>query len=83
MDEQFLIVHAMQLRIIWHDYIHAEFRKSFSENLSRSRQRQKQLILDLTIHRFEEAVSKDQIRDVSPALYQAYAERNKRMIQRD
>ncbi len=83
LDEQFMIVHAMQLRIIWHDYIHAEFRKRFSENLSTSRQRQKRLILDLTIHRFDEAVSKDEIRDVSNALYMAYAERNKRMIQRD
>ncbi len=83
LDEQFSIVHGMQLRIIWHDYIHAEFRKRFSENLSPSRQRQKRLILDLTIHRFDELVSKDQIRDVSPALYIAYAERNKRMIQRD
>ena len=83
LDEQFLIVHALQLRIIWHDYIHAEFRKRFSESLSPSRQRQKRLILDLTIHRFDETVSKDQIRDVSPALYLAYAERNKRMIQRD
>ncbi len=83
LDEQFLIVHAMQLRIIWHDYIHAEFRNRFSETLSTARQRQKRLILDLTIHRFDEPVSKDQIRDVSPALYLAYAERNKRMIQRD
>ena len=83
LDEQFSIIHAMQVRIIWHDYIHAEFRKRFSENLSPSRQRQKRLILDLTIHRFDEAVTKDQIRDVTPALYLAYAERNKRMIQRD
>lgn len=83
LDEQFQIVHAMQLRIIWHDYIHAEFRKRFSENLSPSRRRQKRLILDLTIHRFDEPVSKNQIRDVSPALYLAYADRNKRMIQRD
>lgn len=83
LDEQFLIVHAMQLRIIWHDYIHAEFRNRFSENLSPSRQRQKRLILDLTAHRFDDSVTKDQIRDVSPALYLAYAERNKRMIQRD
>ena len=83
LDEQFLIVHAMQLRIIWHDYIHVEFRNRFSENLSSSRQRQKRLILDLTTHRFGDSVTKDQIRDVSPALYHAYAERNKRMIQRD
>lgn len=83
LDEQFLIVHAIQLRIIWHDYIQAEFRNRFSENLSPSRQRQKRLILDLTIHRFGDSVTKDQIRDVSPALYHAYAERNKRMIQRD
>lgn len=83
LDEQFLIIHAMQVRIIWHDYIHAEFRKRFSENLSPSRQRQKRLILDLTVHRFDEAVAKDQIRDVTPALYLAYAKRNKRMIQRD
>ena len=83
LDEQFSIIHAMQVRIIWHDYIHAEFRKRFSENLSASRQRQKRLILDLTVHRFDDAVTKDQIRDVTPALYIAYAERNKRMIQRD
>ncbi len=83
LDEQFEIVHGMQLRIIWHDVIHAEFRKRFSENLSAARQRQKRLVLDLTIHRFDEAVNKNQIRDVSPALYHAYAERNKRMIQRD
>lgn len=83
LDEQFSIIHAMQIQIIWHDYIHAEFRKRFSENLSTSRQRQKRLILDLTIHRFSDSVTKDQIRDVSPALYLAYAERNKRMIQRD
>lgn len=83
LDEQFSIVHAMQLRIIWHDYIHAEFRRRFSENLSASRQRQKRLILDLTIHRFDEPVAKDEIRDVTPALYLAYAQRNKRMIQRD
>ena len=83
LDEQFSIIHAMQVRIIWRDYIHAEFRKRFSENLSRARQRQKRLILDLTVHRFDEAVAKDQIRDVTPALYHAYADRNKRMIQRD
>ncbi len=83
LDEQFSIIHAMQMRIIWHDYIHAEFRKRFSENLSPSRQRQKRLILDLTVHRFDEAVTKDAVREVTPALYLAYAERNKRMIQRD
>ncbi|MCY3832245.1 MAG: Fic family protein [Chloroflexi bacterium] len=83
LDEQFSIIHDMQVQIIWHDNIHAEFRKRFSENLSASRQRQKRLILDLTVHRFDEAVTKDQIRDVTPALYLAYADRNKRMIQRD
>lgn len=83
LDEQFSIIHSMQVRIIWRDYIHAEFRKRFSENLSRARQRQKRLILDLTVHRFDEPVTKEQIRDVTPALYLAYAERNKRMIQRD
>ena len=83
LDEQFSIIHAIQVRIIWHDYIHAEFRKRYSENLSPSRQRQKCLILDLTVHRFDEPVTKEQIRDVTTALYLAYAEKNKRMIQRD
>ncbi len=83
LDEQFSTIHSMQVRIIWHDYIHVEFRKRFSEKLSAARQRQKRLILDLTDHKFDEPVTKEQIRDVSPALYYAYAERNKRMIQRD
>ncbi|MDE2855639.1 MAG: Fic family protein [Chloroflexota bacterium] len=83
LDEQFSIIHGMQVRIIWHDYIHAEFRKRFSENLSPARQRQKRLILDLTVHKFDEAVTKNEIRGITPALYLAYAERNKRMIQRD
>ena len=83
LDEQFSMIHATQVRIIWHDFIHAEFRKRFSENLTSSRQRQKRLILDLTVHRFDTAVTKGEIKELTSAQSIGYADRNKRMIQRD
>ena len=78
LDDQFSIIHGMQIRTIWHDSIHAEFRKRFSENLTKSRQRQKRLILDLT-DRFERPIKKGEIRDLT----QAYSQKTDRTIQRD
>ncbi len=78
LDDQFSIIHGMQIRTIWHDSIHAEFRKRFSENLTKSRQRQKRLILDLT-DRLERPIKKGEIRDLT----QAYSQKTDRTIQRD
>lgn len=78
LDDQFSIIHGMQIRTIWHDSIHAEFRKRFSENLTKSRQRQKRLILDLT-DRFKRPIKKGEIRDLT----QAYSQKTDRTIQRD
>ena len=82
LDDQFSIIHGMQIRTIWHDSIHTEFRKRFSENLTKSRQRQKRLILDLT-DRFEQPIKKEEIRDLTPAVSRAYSQKTKRTIQRD
>lgn len=83
LDKQFTKIHALQLRVIWHDLIHAEFRKHFAEKLSEARQRQKRLVLDLTDRRLENLVSKSEIPDVSPALARAYLHKSDRTIQRD
>ena len=82
LDDQFLIIHGMQLRTIWHDSIHAEFRKQFSENLTKARQRQKRLILDLS-DRFKQPIKKGEIRDLTPAVSRAYSQKTDRTIQRD
>ena len=82
LDDQFSIIHGMQIRTIWHDSIHTEFRKRFSENLTKSRQRQKRLILDLT-DRFEQPIRKKEIRDLTPAVSRAYSQKTERTIQRD
>ena len=82
LDDQFAIIHGMQIRTIWHDSIHAEFRKRFSENLTKSRQRQKRLILDLT-DRLEQPIKKGEIRNLTPAVSRAYANKTDRTIQRD
>ena len=83
LESQFQLIHALQIRTIWHDVIHAEFRKSFSENLSITQQRRKRLILDLTDRQSEQPVSKKLIPDVSAALARAYADKTERTIQRD
>ncbi len=83
LDKQFSRIHNLQLRSIWHDLIHAEFRKAFSENLSKTQQRRKRLILDLTDRRFETPVKKREIPDVSAALARAYVDKTERTVQRD
>ena len=83
LDTQFKQIHDLQLRTIWHDVIHAQFRREFSEQLTVSRQRQKRLILDLTDHRFGQTVGKNEIPDVSLALTRAYADKTGRTVQRD
>lgn len=83
LDRQFKRIHALQIRTIWHDVIHAAFRKEFSENLTKTRQRQKRLVLDLTDRRFEKPVRKGEIPDVSAALARAYRDKTERTIQRD
>ncbi len=82
LDDQFSIIHGMQIRTIWHDSIHTQFRKRFSENLTKSRQRQKRLILDLT-DRFKQPIKKGEIRDLTPAVSRAYSQKTDRTIQRD
>lgn len=82
LDDQFSIIHGMQIRTIWHDSIHTEFRKQFSENLTKARQRQKRLILDLS-DRFKQPIKKGEIRDLTPAVSRAYSQKTDRTIQRD
>ena len=83
LDKQFKKIHALQTRSIWHDLIHARFRKKFSESLTKARQRQKRLVLDLTDRRLEEPVSKREIPEVSAALTRAYYDKTERTLQRD
>ena len=83
LDRQFERIYALQFRSIWHDVIHAAFRKKFSDNLSKTRQRQKRLVLDLTERRFDEPVSREEIPSLSAALARAYHDKTARTIQRD
>ncbi len=83
LDKQFKRIHGLQILTIWHDVIHAQFRKRFSENLSKTRQRQKRLVLDLTDHRFEKPASRTEIPDITAALARAYRDKTERTIQRD
>ena len=83
LDRQFQRIHALQMRTIWHDVIHAAFRKAFSENLSKARQRQKRLVLDLTDRRIDNPVRKGEIPVISAALALAYHGKTERTIQRD
>jgi len=83
LNAQFKQIHDLQLRTIWHDVVHAQFRREFSEQLTVSRQRQKRLILDLTDHRYGQTVRKKEIPDVSSALARAYAKKTTRTVQRD
>ncbi len=83
LDGQLELIHAFQLRTIWHDVIHSQFRSQFSEKLSKTRQRQKRLVLDLTDHRLEKPVTKGEIPDVTAALGRAYVDKTQRTIQRD
>ena len=83
LDKQFLTIHALQVKSIWHDLIHVEFRRMFSENLSTARQRQKRLALDLTDRRLGQPVKKAEIPEVSHALTRAYMDKTGRTIQRD
>ena len=83
LDKQFMLIHALQIETIWHDVIHAEFRKRYAENLTRTQQRRKRLVLDLTDHRFEDPVRKGDIPDITAALARAYRDKTERTIQRD
>lgn len=83
LDDQLKAIYELQTRAIWHEVIHAVFRKRFSENLSAAQQRQKRLVLDLTAHHFEKPVRKSEIPDISSALARAYRDKSDRTIQRD
>ncbi len=83
LDEQFVVIHNFQRRALWHDEIHAVFRREFSERLSESRQRQKRLILDLSDRKFYSPIATRDVIDISPALAFAYAGKTRRTIQRD
>ena len=83
LDEQFDVIHGFQRRSLWHDAIHAVFRREFSENLTEARQRQKRLVLELSDHRFDSPTAINEINDVSPALAFAYAGKTRRTLQRD
>lgn len=83
LDQQFGLIRFTQAKAIWHDLIHAEFRKRFSENLTSVQQRRKRLVLDLTDHRFEEPVKITEIRELTVAAALAYDGKTNRTIQRD
>ena len=83
LDKQFLLIYGKQVEAIWHDFIHAEFRKKHSEKLTDVQQRQKRLVLDLTDHRLDTPVTVEEIRDVTPALAVGYLNRKDRTIERD
>lgn len=83
LDDQFDVIHGFQQRALWHDEIHAVFRREFSERLSEARQRQKRLILDLSDRRFDSPVAASEVVDLSPALALAYTGKTGRTVQRD
>jgi len=79
LDEQLARIHAMQLGVIWHDYIH----KSFPKNPSMTQQRQKRLVLDLTERSLFEPIKLAEIRELTPSIALAYANRTERTLRRD
>lgn len=79
LDEQLARIHAMQLGVIWHDYIH----KSFPKNPSTTQQRQKRLVLDLTERSLFEPIKLAEIRELTPSIALAYANRTERTLRRD
>jgi len=79
LDEQLARIHAMQLGVIWHDYIH----KSFPKNPSATQQRQKRLVLDLTERSLFEPIKLAEIRELTPSIALAYANRTERTLRRD
>ncbi len=81
--EQLGHIAFIQLLRIWHDSIHSEFSRLYGAKLSPTKQRQKQLILELTDHRLGIAVRKEQIATISGKLARAYAQLSPKTIQRD
>lgn len=79
LDKQLSYIHFLQIKVIWHDFIHA----SFPKNPTVAQQRRKRLALDLTDHRFDKPVKLSEIRELTAAVALAYADRTDRTIQRD
>lgn len=79
LDKQLSYIHFLQIKVIWHDFIHASFPKKLTE----AQQRRKRLALDLTDHRFEKPVKIAEIRELTAAVALAYADKTDHTIKRD
>lgn len=79
LNEQLAYIHYLQLRVIWHDFIHSAFPKHSTS----TDERRKRLALDLTDHRFEEPTTVAEIRELTAAVALLYADKKDRTIKRD
>ena len=83
LDKQLAYIHLLQIKVIWHDFIHA----SFPKKLTDAQQRRKRLALDLTDLRtdlrFNQPVKVSEMRKISVAVALDYANRTDRTLQRD
>ena len=79
LDKQLSYIHILQIKVIWHDFIHA----SFPKNPTAAQQRRKRLALDLTDQRFEQPVKVSEMREISAAVALAYANKIDRTLHRD
>lgn len=79
LDRQFDLIHIMQAKAIWHDFIHVSFPKKSTD----AQQRRKRLVLDLTEFRFGQSVKISEMREISAAVALAYNGKTDRTIRRD
>ena len=70
LHELALVIRSVQVQAIWRDHIHA----CFPAVASARERRRKRLALDLTNHCLDQPVTISQVRKVSPAIEQEYAD---------
>ena len=79
LDEQMLVIGSMQALAIWRDHI----RSSFPADLTSAQRRQVRLAIDLTDRCVDMPIEFWEIKNLSPALKAAYADKSDRTLQRD
>ena len=83
LNAQLDIIRACQVDIVWRAHVRGDFYRRFGGALSKKRQRQMRLILELTERSMDKPAQSGEIRGMSTALYAAYYGMSDRTIMRD
>ena len=83
LNAQLDIIRACQVDIVWRAHVRGEYYRRYGGALSKKRQRQMRLILELTERSMDKPAQSGEIRGMSTALYAAYHGMSDRTIMRD